>query len=209
MGSELRMYQHLPFPHIAFIMEAVCGKPVDTAFLSCKNIFIRPSSMLKPSVEQAFLATYDAHAEAIFRHCYFRVYDRERAKELMQEAFTKTWEYLAAGNRVTNLRAFVYKTANNLIIDHSRKKKEQSLEVMLEDGIEPGHRPDLHTAIDAKRIQESLQAVEEPYREAVYMRFIDDLTPREIADITGDNVNVISVRIHRGLKKLQDLTHSK
>lgn len=46
-------------------------------------------------VRQKFLAAYDAYADAIYRHCYFRVFIRGRAEELMQETFMKTWEYLA------------------------------------------------------------------------------------------------------------------
>ena len=38
-----------------------------------------------------FMKVYDAHVDAIFRHCYFRVFDRERARDLVQETFLKTW----------------------------------------------------------------------------------------------------------------------
>jgi len=61
-------------------------------------------------IEQAFLAVYDTHADALFRYCWRRVYDREKGRDVMQEAFMKTWEYLAQGHQVDNIKAFVYKT---------------------------------------------------------------------------------------------------
>ena len=53
-----------------------------------------------------------------------------------------------------------------------------------------------------------LQQIDEPYRSTVIMRYIDDLSPQEIAEATGDSVNVISVRINRGMKKLKSLLPS-
>ncbi len=73
--------------------------------------------------EEEFLRVYDAHADAVFRYCARRVYDREKAKEIMQESFMKTWEYMTKGNVVKHIRAFVYRTATNLIIDTHKKKK--------------------------------------------------------------------------------------
>ena len=84
-------------------------------------------------IEQKFLKAYDEYSDAIFRHCYFRVSDREKAKDLTQDTFTKTWEYVLKNGEVTDLRAFLYKVANNLIIDTYRKKKEDSLDDMMEN----------------------------------------------------------------------------
>ena len=78
-------------------------------------------------IMEAFTKAYDELSDAIFRHCWFRIGDRERAKDLMQETFTKSWQYISRGEKVDNLKAFLYRVANNLIIDEYRKKKELSL----------------------------------------------------------------------------------
>ena len=158
---------------------------------------------------EQFLRIYDEFADAIFRHCYLRVSDRERAKELAQETFIRAWKYLSEGKKVDQMRALLYRMANNLIIDDYRKKKEASLEALQEGGFEPSHNPEtkLHNIIEGKKIAEMLQKIESPYREAVMMRYIDDLNPKEIAEATGETQNVISVRINRGLSKLRQLLH--
>ena len=47
--------------------------------------------------------------------------------------------------------------------------------------------------------------LDEKYQEAVMLRYIEELQPQEIAEIVDASVNTISVRIHRGLKKLRNL----
>lgn len=160
----------------------------------------------QPSHSDDFLQAYDSLSDAIFRHCYFRVYDRDRAQELMQDTFMKTWEYLARGKKVDNLKAFLYRVANNLIIDSTRKKKESSLDAMQELGFEPISNttaPDVLT--EASRFVALLAKIEPMYRIPVRMRFLDDLSPKDIAIALGESENVVSVRIHRGVAQLRKL----
>ena len=72
--------------------------------------------------EQQFLKAFERFADAIFKHCFFRVSDREVAKDLVQETFSRTWEHIALGKEVRDYRAFLYRIANNLIVDFYRKK---------------------------------------------------------------------------------------
>lgn len=150
---------------------------------------------------------YDELSDAIFRHCWFRIGDRERAKDLMQDTFTKTWQYINQGTQVNNLKPFLYKVANNLIIDEYRKRKELSLDGLMAEGFEPGFDDikNTETAIDAKLVLGIINQLDEKHRGVVLMRYIDELSPKEIAEIIGDNENNISVRIHRGLKQLKDI----
>lgn len=148
---------------------------------------------------------YEEHKDAIFRHCYFRTFDREIAKDILQETFVKTWDYLRDGKEVENLRAFLYKVATNLIINHKRKMKSLSLEKLQEDGFDPGERDAMEDRdwIQEERVMRTLSRVEEPYRTAITLRYVEGLQPAEIADIEGQSANVISVRIHRGLKMIE------
>lgn len=152
-----------------------------------------------------FLRAYDQYADAIFRHCYYRVYDRERARELSQECFMKTWEYLSQGKEVQNLRAFLYRVANNLIIDSSRKKKESSLDAMMDEGFEPMDGADkTAVAAEAGNMLALLDKLDEKYQDVVRMRYLDDLSPKEIALVLGESENVVSVRLHRAIKQLRE-----
>lgn len=159
------------------------------------------------SLEQEFLAAYDQYSDAIFRHCYFRVFDRERGKDLMQEVFMRAWEYLNKGEKVLNMRAFLYRIANNLIVDESRKKKEASLDKLQEEGFDPGidDTDKINSRIEHSRVVNTLQHLDDNYRDILVMRYMNDLSPSEIAEVTGESANTVSVRIYRGLKQLRTM----
>jgi len=177
---------------------------------SGKNRVYPSSSLMEqsfPMSEVAFINAFETYADAIFRHCTLRTGDRELGKDLMQETFMKTWICITEGTVIENTRAFLYKIANNLIIDHFRRKrrrKEDSLEEMGDHGHELPHSDTLPPeALEQQRIIETIERIEEPYRTAVVMRYIDDLQPREIAEALDISPNVVSVRIARGMKKIQ------
>lgn len=158
--------------------------------------------------EQAFLEAFDAYADALYRHCYFRVSDKERARDLVSDTFARTWDYLVKGNTVDDFRPFLYRTLNHLIIDEYRKKRTESLDALLEEAEVPesafpelveGSREGLEFSLDAQRIPELLARMPDTYREVVVLRYLDGLMPAEIADVLGESVNVVSVRIHRGV----------
>jgi RNA polymerase sigma-70 factor, ECF subfamily len=161
--------------------------------------------------QKQLLDAHDMYAEPLFRHCYFRVYDREQAKDLVQEAFMRTWEYLAAGNQIENIRAFLYRTTHNLVIDHVRRKRPKiSLDAMQEAGQDVVGETfsDIHIKVESREVVRLLHALEDPYRAVVVMRYVDDMQPKEIAAILGESVNTVSVRIHRAVEKARYLLHS-
>lgn len=160
---------------------------------------------------EQFMKAYDELSDAIFRHCYFRIGDHERAKDLMQDTFTKSWQYIIAGTEVKNLKAFLYRVANNLIIDEYRKKKELSLDGLMAEGFDQGfdNRGKFENELDAKSVMKVVNMLDEKYREVVLMRYIDDLSPKEIAGIIGDSENNVSVKVHRGLKQLKEILEKK
>lgn len=163
--------------------------------------------MKKAFAEQEFLKAYDELADAIFRHCYFRTFSREDARDIAQDTFVRTWEYLADGRTVENLRAFLYKVANNLIVDRSRRRPAVSLESLREEGFDVPtvEYEQTVSGIHGRQVLQVVGRLDPKYRDAVIMRYIDDLGPREIAEITGETENAVSVRIHRGIQQLRDI----
>src|SRR3989344_4729797 len=86
-----------------------------------------------------FVEGYNQWSDDLFRYAFFKVSNRELALDLIQDTFTKTWEYIYSGKKIDNLRAFLYKTLKNLIIDSYRKKTSESLDNLLEEGFDYGY----------------------------------------------------------------------
>jgi RNA polymerase sigma-70 factor (ECF subfamily) len=165
--------------------------------------------------ETEFMAVYDALADPIFRHCYYRVYDRERAKDLTQETFTRFWKYANGGKEVRSAKALLYQIATNLVIDEARKRKRGgtiSLDVLYEEyQYEPGEddRDRLHDVVDGRVLLTLLEEVDEQYREVLKLRYVEDMHPKEIAEVLKTNRNTVSLRINRGLKQLRQKLEAK
>lgn len=162
--------------------------------------------------EERFLKAFDEYADPLFRHAVYRLSDRERAIELVHDTFTKAWGYIRGGHEVDSFKPFLYKVLNNLVIDEYRKRKEVSLdELLAQEGVSEGDFDELHGgsieeltfALDAKQAAELLASMPPVYKEVLVLRFVDGLGPKEISDLIEETENVVSVRLHRGLKLLR------
>jgi RNA polymerase sigma-70 factor (ECF subfamily) len=165
------------------------------------------------SQEDRFLKAFDEYADALFRHALYRLSDRERAIEIVHDTFTKVWGYIRTGHEIDTYKPFLYKVLNNLIIDEYRRTSELSLDALMdEEGTDEGSFAELHGgsleeltfALDAKKASELIQSMPHQYREVIVLRYIDGLGPKEISALVEVSENVVSVRIHRGLKYLRD-----
>lgn len=158
-------------------------------------------------IQTTFLKAYEEHADALFRLCLFKVSDRETATDLLQETFMKVWSYLSEGKKVENLKTFLYRTLGNLIIDHYRKKKTVSLDVLEETGFDiPFDEKEITEAqLDGEKAIKFLKKLPKEYQEVVFMRYVEGLELKEIAEALEEPINTITVRIHRGLRKLKEL----
>ncbi len=169
--------------------------------------------MSSPSYQEAharFLTAYDEHSDGIFRFTLMKVSDREMALDITQEVFAKSWEYVTGGNVIDNWKAFLFRSANNMIIDHYRKKKSSSLDQLEEDvGFLPvAQELGAEAETEVRRIQHLITTLPAEYQSPLVLRFVEGLQPKEIAGILGLSVNVVSVRIHRGVEKLRELAHT-
>lgn len=160
-------------------------------------------------MKEQFLMVYDQYADSIFRYCQMKVSSRELAEDISQEVFARYWQQLRLGKDILNDRALLYSIARNLVIDWYRKKKEQSLDTLTLAGFEFGTDDHIATVVQSeiREVLGVLEELDEPTREALTLRFVEGFLPKEIAELTGETANTVSVRITRGLQKVRDHLH--
>lgn len=163
--------------------------------------------------EKKFAEAFNQYSDALFRHSFFRVSNRQVSIDLVQDAFTKTWMQIVKGEDIANLQAYLYHVLNNLIIDYYRKKKSVSLDALSDDGFDPAGSGEAEIIANAEhnQLMKNLEMLPERDREVVVMRYVDGLPVKNIAELLGESENGVSVRLHRAIKKLTVLfdTHGK
>lgn len=157
-----------------------------------------------------FLQIYDTYASDIYRFCFLKVSSREQAEDLTQEVFTRFWQALREGTVMRSERALLYTMARNLVIDWYRKKKESSLDILTESGIEfaGDSGEDVQVAAEMAEALKAVNELDEPSREALLMRYVEGFSPKEIASLTGESANAVSVRLNRAIKKVRAIMHT-
>lgn len=169
-------------------------------------------SLSKTEFNSYFENIYNEYIDHLYRFTLFRVSDKEKAIDIVQDVFFKYFRYLEDSREsdqelVFNHKAFLFKTTRNTIIDHYRKKQSQSLDDLLDNGYEYSSDEDVshNTSIDIdyKEVVKLLKDFDPELQELIYMRFIEGLSLTDMSTITGQKENTISVQIHRVLEKLK------
>lgn len=158
--------------------------------------------------EQDFEHAYTVLSDPLFRYSLFKVSDRDVALDLVHEAFAKAWSYVTSGKSITDHKSFLYKTLRNLIVDHYRERSYDSLDTLAESGYDPVDvsEPSHAERLDGEQILELIHTLPPDTRDVIFFRYVNDLSFAEIATLTGESVNTLTVRAHRGLEKLKKLT---
>lgn len=159
-------------------------------------------------------AAHNNNQHALLRRAEYKTNDHETSQDMVQTTFLKTLVYLQKGGKIDLMRSFLNHVLNDLIVDEyrSRKNKMMSLDVLLENGFEPGASDlDKHiNVLDGKDIILLIPQLPDKYEVVMRLRYLKGLSLKEMSQITGQSENTVAVQAHRGLIKLKKLyaTHS-
>jgi len=150
---------------------------------------------------------YRDHQKGLNSHAFFKLNNHVTGEDLVQDTFIKTWSYLVKGGKIDVMKAFLYHVLNHLIVDEYRKRKATSLDILLEKGFEPssGRFDSLLDVLDGKGALLLIQRLPIAYQKVMRMRYVQDLSLKEMSLITGQSKNALAVQAHRGLEKLKRL----
>jgi RNA polymerase sigma-70 factor (ECF subfamily) len=169
---------------------------------------------VKQTIEKQTILTtahYDYERE-LRVHAFFKTHNHAVSKDLVQDTFTKTWKYLVKGGKIDMMKAFLYHVLNNLIVDQYRKRKTISLDSLLEKGFEPIADNELperfSNVLDGKAAFLLINNLSKKYQKVMHMRYVQDLSLKEISLKTKQTKNAVAVQTHRGLAKIKLLYNS-
>jgi RNA polymerase sigma-70 factor (ECF subfamily) len=148
----------------------------------------------------------------LVRYLLYLTGRREYAEDLAQETWIRVLQRGSQYNGRQRFDPWLFAIARNLAIDYLRKKRKAVQTVSLPDDHDavlllPSSGPSPFEAAarseDAMRLAGRLQILAPLYREALLLRFQEDMSLPEIAQVVGAPVTTGSSRIYRGLATLR------
>lgn len=158
----------------------------------------------------AFEGLYVLFANRIFRSALIRVGDRELAEEITHQVFVRLIEKIglyriAPANNVPNFIAWLNKVARNLTTDTLRTGKRAQYTV-LDDAISiPVNSSNgaIDEEMEFDEVLQTLQTLSDDQYEVITLRFLEDLSIAEAAQVMQRSEGAIKALQHRALENLR------
>lgn len=153
-------------------------------------------------------AIYLLHSAEIERFLLRRLSCPDTAADLTQETFARLLR-LGAIEQIENVRAYLYRTATNLALDHQRRRKHmhQSTDPkVLQNVADLG--PDVERRLLSRerleRLRRAVDSLPPRQREVFLLHKFADLSYQEISDRLGISKNTVMVHMVRALGQCRD-----
>ena len=160
----------------------------------------------KKGDEQSFGELYEMFFEKIYRFVFYRVNHKELAEDLTEEIFTKAWKNIS-NVKEESFSGWLYRIAKNTIIDHYRQEKVTidlyDLENVLQSDENVAAATDL--VLNKKTLSKFIKKLSPEQQIVIQLKFIEDLSNEEIAELISKSEGSIRVIQHRAIQKLQQL----
>jgi len=152
----------------------------------------------------------------LLRYLLYLTSNREQAEDLFQEVWMRVLIRGGQFNGKARFDTWLFTVARNLVIDLRRKRTMSSLDEMFEAsgdedrpmGIEiaadsPSPFDQCVSGEDRDRLAAALMQMEPLYREVLVLRFHEDLSLEEIANVTRAPLSTVKSRLYRGLASMK------
>ena len=156
--------------------------------------------MRSREVDAAFSAFFAVEEQRLQRFAAFMCGDRDQATDLAQEAFVRTY---AAWARARDPGAYARRVVVNAVRDQRRKAVVRRLRaVPAPSSFAPSREAE---TIEKMNVAEMLQTLPASRRAVVVLRFYEDMTEAQIAELLDRPLGTVKSDLHRALDSLRPL----
>lgn len=182
--------------------------------------FIRKSiQKVKKGNQQAFEPIVSYYQNRIYYHCYRMTGCAHEAEDLAQEAFVRAYVNIDSFDERRKFSTWLYRIATNVTIDRLRKRKPDHF---LEQPIRGTDHLTLYSQLASEenipedeierlelqeQIHKHILSLSSIYRSVIILRYIDDLSLKEISAILDIPVGTVKTRLYRGREALRKKLH--
>ena len=165
--------------------------------------------------QSAFGEIVEIYKDKVFHVCYRMLGNRHEAEDISQEAFIRAYINIHTFDVDRKFSTWLYRIATNLCIDRIRKKKPDyylDAEVAGTDGLtmysqvqtdEPLPEEEVESMELQDSIQQGISKLPDKYRSVIVLKYIEELSLKEISEILDLPLGTVKTRIHRGREALR------
>ncbi|MFE3871209.1 RNA polymerase sigma factor [Flavobacterium sp. ZS1P70] len=163
--------------------------------------------------ENALAALIKRHESKIYGFIYSKISDRDISNDIFQDTFIKVIRTLKSNsyNEEGKFLPWVMRISHNLIVDHYRKTKKMPMfretdefsifSIMSDDSLSIENKIiSEQVEMDIKRLIEELPVDQ---KEVLVMRMYQDMSFKEISEITGVSINTALGRMRYALMNMR------
>ncbi|MGH2615152.1 MAG: sigma-70 family RNA polymerase sigma factor [Thermomicrobiales bacterium] len=148
----------------------------------------------------AFAALYQDYFEPVYRYCYARLGNQQRAEDAAHQVFVRALEAFDRYQETGRAREWLFVIAHNVVANEMTKRTAAPLD-MADDVPDPEASPEslAFAAVDREALREAITRLPQDQRRAIELR-IAGLTGREIAAASGEELwqSPLSAAANRG-----------
>jgi RNA polymerase sigma-70 factor (ECF subfamily) len=152
----------------------------------------------------------------LMRYLLYLTGNREMAEDLFQEAWMRVLVRGDQYNGNARFETWLFAIARNLVIDQRRKRTMSSLDELVEGATEDDRAMTFEVVADGpspfehfsrlenrERIAAALLELDTLHREVLVLRFHEELSLEEIANVTQAHLSTVKSRLYRGLAMIK------
>ena len=165
--------------------------------------------------ESALASLIERHQSKIYGFIYSKINDRDLSDDIFQDTFIKVIKTLKSQsyNEEGKFLPWVMRIAHNLVVDHFRKAKKMPYQRETEEYSVFNYMTDNSLNIEGQIISEQVESdlaklldeLPADQKEVLVMRMYQDLSFKEIADLTGVSINTALGRMRYALLNLRKI----
>jgi RNA polymerase sigma factor (sigma-70 family) len=160
------------------------------------------------SRERAFTVLMRTFQEPLYAHIRRMLGNHDDTDDVLQVTFIKSWKYLDGFRGDSKIKTWLFKIATNEALTHLSKRQNQTQDPLADiaNHIEHSHA-DLEMADDGDTIQlkleEAVNRLPTKQKQVFVLKYYDELTYEEMADVLGGSVGSLKASYHHAVKKIE------
>ena len=150
----------------------------------------------------AFAEFMSARSASLFRTAYLIVGDHQLAQDLLQESLIKTYIAWSRLRDVSNAEAYTRKAIVTTAISWRRRRSfhERPTDLQPDTAVpDPGEAVTIHSSMVTQ-----LRTLPPRQRAAIVLRYYEDLSEAQTAEVMGCSVGAVKSHVSTGLRRLRD-----